>query len=461
MQNIVTNLITEVSKYVIIIFIAIYAFDCFFVFKKATESKKNSIYIRQNVFMFLIHFVAFAVLCFQTENMELIIFYAFQQVLLFGVMALYRTIYKNINRLLLNNMCMFLSISFIMLTRLSYTKAIRQFEIVLISEVITLAIPYAIKKIKSLRNFGYVYGGLGVALLSIVFILGSVTNGAKLSFSFGGITLQPSEFVKILFVLFVAAMYAKSTDYLQIIVTSSIAALHVLILVLSKDLGGALILFVTYVMMLYVADKNPFYLVAGLLSGSIASAIAYKLFSHVRVRVQAWRDPFSVIESQGYQISQSLFAIGTGGWFGMGLGQGAPTQIPVVDTDFIFSAISEELGGIFALCLTLIYISCFIMFLNVAMQMKDEFYRLVSLGLGIIFGFQMFLTVGGVIKFIPLTGVTLPLVSYGGSSVLSTLIMFAIIQGIYLLKQDGEDNVEEKRKSEAGRDIKKTKKEQE
>ena len=224
-------------------------------------------------------------------------------------------------------------------------------------------------------------------------------------------------------------------------ITTVIAAVHVLILVASRDLGGALIFFVTYLLMLYVATRKIFYLAGGVLAGSIAAVVAYYLFAHVRVRVLAWSDPLSVIENEGFQICQSLFAIGTGGWFGMGLYQGMPEKIPVVEQDFMFSAISEEMGGIFALCLLMVCVSCFLMFLNVAMQMKEQFYKLVALGLGIVYGFQVFLTVGGVTKFIPSTGVTLPLVSYGGSSLLATMIVFAIIQGLYILRQDeGKSN---------------------
>lgn len=206
--------------------------------------------------------------------------------------------------------------------------------------------------------------------------------------------------------------------------------------------------------MLYVATREYLYLTGGLLSGTIAALIGYKLFSHVRVRVIAWKDPFQVIEKEGYQISQSLFAIGTGSWFGMGLYQGIPDTIPVVDQDFIFSAIVEEMGAIFGICLILICMSLFIMFINIAMQAKDSFYRLVALGLSLMYGFQVFLTIGGVTKFIPLTGVTLPLVSYGGSSVLSSLIIFAIIQGLYILKQDEDDKVE-KIKSDSERKTRK------
>ena len=172
--------------------------------------------------------------------------------------------------------------------------------------------------------------------------------------------------------------------------------------------------------------------------GALASVAAYHLFHHVRVRVVAWQDPLAVFANEGNQVANSLFAIGTGGWFGMGLNQGMPYKIPEVKQDFIFSAVAEELGGIFAICLILVCVSCFLMFLNIAMQIRDSFYKLVALGLGTIYGFQIFLSIGGDIKFIPSTGVTLPLVSYGGSSLLSTLIIFAIIQGLYLLRERTE-----------------------
>ena len=275
---------------------------------------------------------------------------------------------------------------------------------------------------------------MGIGLLGVVAVLGVTTKGANLSFTIAGITIQPSEFVKIIFVFLVASMLYRSTEFLQVVKVTILAAIHVLILVLSKDLGGALIFFVAFLVMLYVATRKPFYFIGGLLAGAAASVVAYFLFSHVRVRVIAWQDPLGHYELEGNQISNSLFAIGTGGWFGMGLNQGMPNRIPEVKKDFIFSAIAEEFGGIFALCLILVCVSCFLMFLNIAMQMKDRFYKYVALGLGTIYGFQVFLSIGGNIKFIPSTGVTLPLVSYGGSSLLSTLAIFAIIQGLYLMR---------------------------
>ena len=215
-----------------------------------------------------------------------------------------------------------------------------------------------------------------------------------------------------------------------------IAAAHVIILVISKDLGSALIFFVVYVLMVFVASRNILYVLAGAVGGSGAAYIAYKVFAHVQVRVQAFKDPWSVIDSAGYQITQSLFAISSGGFFGLGLYKGTPDAIPFVEADFIFSAIAEEMGILFAVCLILICVSCFIMFMNIAVRLRDKFYQLTAFGLGVTYIFQVFLTIGGGTKFIPLTGVTLPLISYGGSSVLTTLIMFAIVEGLYIVKQE-------------------------
>ena len=167
------------------------------------------------------------------------------------------------------------------------------------------------------------------------------------------------------------------------------------------------------------------------------------LFAHVRVRFIAWKDPWSVIEGSGYQITQSLFAIAAGSWLGKGLTQGRPNDIPIVESDFIFSAITEEFGILFAICLILIYLGVFIHFLKIAMDVRGRFYKLLAYGFSICFIFQVFLTIGGVTKFIPSTGVTLPLISYGGSSVASTLIIFAVMQGIFIIAYKEDDENEE------------------
>ncbi|MBR1391304.1 MAG: FtsW/RodA/SpoVE family cell cycle protein [Lachnospiraceae bacterium] len=433
------HLIVEITKYLMILLCAIYTYQCFAVFRKQDEDRQRKRFRKQSRILYLIHFMAYLVLYLVARDEKLVFLY-FAQIILFVIIQnSYRLFYPKASRLVSNNMCMLLMVGFVILARIDIDKATKQFIIAAGSAALCLIIPVMIRRMKFFRRLTWLYAVIGVAGLAVVWLAGSTSYGAKISLNIAGISIQPSEFIKILFVFYVAAMFHVSTSFSQVLITSAVAAVHVLILVFSRDLGGALIFFMAYLVMLYVATKKAGYLVAGLAAGSVASVVAYQLFSHVQKRVLAWRAPLSVIDDEGYQICQSLFAIGTGGFFGMGLYQGMPKKIPKVMQDFIFSAIAEEMGLIFALCLILICVSCLLMFFNIAMQLKDSFYKLVALGLGTIYGVQVFLTIGGVTKFIPSTGVTLPLVSYGGSSVLSTLITFGIIQGLYILREDEGD----------------------
>ena len=431
-----TNLIIQISKYLIIVLMALYTFQCYTVFQKKDEDAKNYLFLRQNMLMFFMHFVAFTVLYLEKAENEILIFYGAQAIYLAAVLILFKNLYPLASRLLINNMTMLICIGFIMITRLNYDQSVKQFKIAVLSTVVALLIPLLIRKLRFITKMYWAYTLLGIGMLALVAIAAQVTNGAKLSFSVGGVSVQPSEFVKIIYVFAIAGLLSHAKDFRRIVIATALAAIHVLILVVSKDLGSALIFFITYLVMLFVATKNPFYVLAGILAGSAAAVGAYFLFSHIRVRVQAWQDPFRDYQSGGYQICQSLFAISAGGWFGTGLCQGSPKAIPYVEQDFMFSAISEELGSIFGICLILVCMSCFIMFINIAMQLTNRYYRLVAVGLGSTYAAQIFLTVGGGIKLIPMTGVTLPLVSYGGSSMLSTLIMFSIVQGLYILQRD-------------------------
>lgn len=433
------HLVTELSKYLMIILFAIYTFECYSVLNKGNsiETQKEK-FNRQIFYIYFIQLDAFGVLFLSTDNSQVLLFYLATVVFVTVVLILYTTIYRKASRLVVNNMCMLMVIGFIMLTRLSFDFAVKQFQIAILAVGVTMLIPFLISRLRFLRKLTWIYALAGIGMLGIVAMLGVASKGARLSFTIAGITVQPSEFIKIIFVFFAASMFTEATTFIQVLKATLVAGLHVIILVLSRDLGGALIFFITYLIMLFVATRKAYYFIGGLLAGSVASVAAYQLFNHVRVRVLAWRDPLGNFEQEGNQISNSLFAIGTGGWFGMGLNQGMPNRIPEVKQDFIFSAIAEEMGGIFALCLIMVCASCYLMFLNIAMQMRDTFYKLVALGLGTVYGFQVFLSIGGNIKFIPSTGVTLPLVSYGGSSLLSTLIIFSIIQGMYLLRRRGE-----------------------
>ena len=429
--------VTELSKYFINICMVIYTLNSFLVFAGERVNDKV-IHIVQKILIFLIQIACFADLMLVSGDMQYLFFYAFVQVFLFAMMVMVPLIYEETNRLLLDNMCMLSGIGLCMISRLSFNRAVKQYIIILISLTVSLFIPYLLSRIRFLKKITWLYAAVGISMLSIVLVLGEVTYGSKISFSFAGITFQPSEFVKILFIFFLAGALWEKCDFVRVAITAVIAGIHVIVLVVSTDLGSALIFFVGYVFVVFVTTGNYLYLLCGAAGGSGAAYVAYRLFDHVKTRVLAWRDPWSYIDNQGYQITQSLFAIGSGSWFGMGLLQGNPKAIPKVDADFIFSSVCEELGVIFGICLVLVMISCFVMMMYIAIQIRDRFYQTIVYGIGIMYIFQIFLTVGGGVKLIPLTGVTLPFISYGGSSVMTTMIMFFIIQGIYIrLQQKG------------------------
>ena len=414
----------------------LFTFQCFRIFKKKDEDDKKYVLRKQVILILFLNLVAFLVMYLQTMEIKMLIMYLQVAAYIVVLQVMYRIFYKKASMLVVNNMCMLLSCGFIMLSRLDFEKAEKQFFIVVAGTVISLLVPVIIRKVKLLKDLTWLYGILGIILLLAVLALSKVTGGANLALEIGGISFQFSELVKITFVFFVAGILRGDPNFKKVVTATVVAGIHVMILVLSTDLGSALVFFMTYVVMVYVATKKPLYALAGLAGGSLAAVAAYFLFGHVRQRVVAWKAPFSVYETNGYQIVQSLFAIGAGGWFGVGLFAGSPKSIPVVTQDFIFAAICEEMGAIFAICLLLVCMSCFLMILNISMRMSNKFYKLIALGLGTEYAFQVFLTVGGTTKFIPMTGITLPLVSYGGSSVICTIVMLAIIQGLYILRED-------------------------
>ena len=433
------------SRYFIAIFVIFYTFHCFAVFSYRDDGERGLFYVFQNVLMAMTHILGFYVLYVRTEDPALMMLCVLEELLLFAMLILYRLFYPTASRLITNNICMLLAISFVILARLSHTRAWKQFAIAAVGTAVAMLVPYLIRKIDLVRYYYWAAGIAGLVVLLVMMTIGTVTNGSKISLTVFGITFLPSEFVRLLYIFFIAGMLTDPDhrnpetgriELPQLLACAVIAILHVGILAMCKDLGSALMFFVVFVFMLYTATRAPIVLAGGFGGMALASLAGYRLFAHVRNRVRAWRDPFADIEGTGYQVSQSLFAIGTGSWFGLGLMGGSPKAIPEVAKDFIFAAISEEMGALTALCIILISLSNFLMFMNISMSMNDIYLRLMAVGLAVNYGFQVILTIGGVTKFIPLTGITLPLVSYGGSSVLVTFIYFSVIQGLYVLERD-------------------------
>ncbi len=437
------HIISMCSNYLLMIMCGIYALSSLTIFIPSSDERQIRRMERQENFVYIFSIICFLVLFFQTKNPMVMVLCVGQLIFLKLLIFIYGHFYTDCSRILMNHTCFFLSIGLVMLSRLSFDKAIKQFIIVVVSSMICLCVPIFVKKAYWLKRLRYFYGIVGLVFLATVFVIGTTRNGSTNWISLGPVALQPMEFVKITFVFFIAATLAKPPKFKVMAITVLFAALHVLILVLERDLGGALLYFVVFLSLCYVATGRLTYPILGGFSGVGASVLAYKLFSHVRVRFMAWSNPWADVQGKGYQISQSLFAIGTGSWFGMGLTQGRPTDIPVVESDFIFSAISEEFGMIFAICLILVYVGTFIHFLTIARDVEGKFYKLIAFGFSICFIMQVFLSVGGVTKFIPSTGVTLPLISYGGSSVTSTLLIFAIMQGIFMIAYEKDETEEE------------------
>jgi cell division protein FtsW (lipid II flippase) len=252
-----------------IILFAGYTYECFSVLgKRKTKEQQNRIFARQTALMYLLHLNAYLVIFVVTQEFAILLFYLAQVILVLVVMQCYQVFYPKASRLVINNMCMLLLIGFIILTRLNETKVVKQFVIATLSLLLTLTIPFLIRKINFFQKLTWLYAAIGILLLGLVAVAGSTSYGAKISFTVAGVTIQPSEFIKILFVFFVAARLCASTELKSLLVTSAVAALHVLILVASKDLGGALIFFIVFLVMLYVATKKVTYFLGGLAGGS-------------------------------------------------------------------------------------------------------------------------------------------------------------------------------------------------
>lgn len=456
------SVIVKLSRYLILMLMLLYSMHCFRMFGIKDEKKQRRLLRKQLLLIILLDVTAFGVMYLQTKNLTMLYGLAAAVIYNLALRILYRIFYKKASTLLVNNMAMLLNIGFIMLARLDFGSAAKQYMIAVAGTLISLVVPVIIRKGKGLKNLTWIYAIAGLAMLGAVLVLSVATRGANLSIEVGGITFQFSEVVKLTFVFFVASILQSDTSFKNVVKATVVAAVHVLILVMSKDLGTALVFFVAYLVMVYAATKKLRYAAAGIAGGTVAAVGAYCLFDHVRQRVLIWKDPFAVYNEIGgaYQIAQSLFAIGAGGWFGRGLFEGTPQSIPIVKKDFIFAAVTEELGGFFAICMLLVCMSCFLMIVNISMGMSKPFYKLVALGLGTEYAFQVFLTVGGQIKFIPLTGITLPLVSYGGSSVIATILMFAIVQGLYILREDeGEKRENAKKQKNPAKGRRKTERE--
>jgi cell division protein FtsW (lipid II flippase) len=284
--------------------------------------------------------------------------------------------------------------------------------------------------LKRFQKYKYIYLGMTIVLMSIALIFGTVRGGAKNWIIIGGFSFQPTEFGKLFLVAYLASVLKDYKDFKDLIEPAIVVMVCLGFMMLQRDLGTALIIFALSVTMLYISTSKVKYVLTCLGLFMIGGFISYKLFGHVRIRVMIWQDPWLYANDEGHQIVQSLIAIAWGGLFGKGFGFGFPFQIPVRESDFIFTVICEELGLIAGLGLIIIYFLLFYRSMRAAVYVEDKFSRLVAVGYSSIIASQALVILGGVINLIPLTGITLPLVSYGGTSMLFTFCALGLVQKI-------------------------------
>ncbi len=320
-----------------------------------------------------------------------------------------------------------------------------------VGTVAMLAIAIGLRDDGILRHYKYSWAAVGIGLLAVTLLIGYEVNGARLWIDLGPISVQPGEFLKIVLVIFIASYLAETRTLLTsarmrvgflsipplpyFLPMLVLLAVVLLIVVRLNDLGAALLFFGIFLTMLFVATGRRSYVLIGLVLFLIGSLIAYQLFDHVQARIDVWLDPFADPLGAGFQPVRAIYALGRGGVFGEGLGQGlislgGSLTIPFLQTDFIFTAVAEELGlvGAFAL----LGIAAFIVFrgLRIAALARDDFSGLLAVGLTASLGLQTLIIIGGNTKLVPLTGITLPFVSYGGSSVLASFIMIGLLLSI-------------------------------
>ena len=416
--------ILALTKYGIVAVILAYTILSFYLLLQKDPKKIRLLTLVENGLILLFQLVSYFTLYVALGESRYMLFALLVMGAFFAIFLLYQTLYYHANMPLFNNMCLLLSVGLVVQSRLSFDNAVHQMMIASMGLVITI---------------------VGILILAIVMLLGATTLGANITYTIAGVTFQPSEFVKVIYILFLASTLRDVRDFRDFLFVGVFAAAHVLVLVGSKDLGSALIFFVVFLFMAFLATGEWIVLAGGFGMGFAGAFACYFLFDHIRQRVQAFLDPWSLIDSIGYQITQSLFAIGAGGLWGVGLGQGKPSDVPFVESDFVFAAVCEELGQIVGVCVILVGISCFLVMLGLAAGFADRFYRLMAYGAAICYVFQMFLTLGGQTKFIPLTGVTLPFISYGGSSILSTLIIFTLVEVMCILRGEKIEEVQRRR----------------
>lgn len=351
--------------------------------------------------------------------------------------------------------CMLFSIGSIMIYRLNPSEGLKQVMWFTIGIAMFFGTFFILKSYNKWYKFTFAYLIGCVFMFAITLLFAKDKYGARNWIRLFGVTFQPSEITKILYVFFLASYdynldlldriklksFEKYKKYLPIVkkyFLMIVVYLFIGMFFIQKDLGTAMIFYGLFLVYQIVNNEDIKLIILNLVIAIVGAVVAYMLFSHIRIRVSTWLDPWKSIDGIGYQITQALFAIASGGFFGTGLGLGRPDVVPVVTSDFIFAAICEEMGtftgmGVIMLFLILIYRG-----MKISLEQTNKFYKFVALGISVIFSIQGLAMFGGVMKLVPLTGITIPFVSYGGTSMIMSFVCLAILQFCSTNQGDGD-----------------------
>lgn len=335
------------------------------------------------------------------------------------------------------------SLGLIMIGRLKPALFLTQMRWLLLGLIVYLFLVFLGERVLRLLSYPYLLGVFCLLLLCSALFFGTEIGGSRNWIVFGPFAVQPSEFGKIVIIMFLAAYLTEHREvltlprhrllWLKLPVLRFIAPLlliwgiAILMFVVQRDLGSALLFFGIAVSMTYMATGRKSYVALAFAFFLGAAALSYSFFSHVRVRFNIWLDPWSDPSGSAYQVVQSLFALGSGGVWGTGFAHGHPNLIPEVHTDFIFAAIAEELGLLGSLGVMLVFALFFYRAIRIALGCREEARMLLAAGIAVVFLLQAFIIIAGVTKFLPLTGITLPFVSYGGSSMIASFMLLGIL----------------------------------
>jgi cell division protein FtsW (lipid II flippase) len=413
----------------------------------------------------LITSLGFATLIFAQEaTSPPLVYGAYYAGTLFALYLGVRLLLPHSDVLLLPIVTMLTGMGLVMIFRLTYdvrgagNLATTQAIWILVGSGAMFLIVLIFRNYHRLFDYKYLLALGAVALIASTFTpFGYEVNGARLWVALGPVNFQPSEFARIALVIFFAGYLAEKRDVMtatsRTILGVQIPALKYFgpvalvwaaslgLLVFEKDLGSSLLFFAVPLLMLYAATGRIAYVLLGTVLFCVGSLVTYFLFGHVQLRVQSWLDPWEDPDGAGFQILQSIFNIADGGLTGTGLGAGFSQTIPEVETDFIFSAIASELGLLGATAVLLAFLAFVYRGIKISLLAEDEASKLLAFGLTAMFALQTLIIVGGVTKAIPLTGITLPFVSYGGSSVVGNFILTALL--LVISEKAGRREVEE------------------